>query len=111
MIRTIGFVEKEISSQEGEEKNLISQLRLWKKVAKYIFIPNEFNILCSKLYVFTSKDLSYLIRNKSYVLSTLAFTSLTFATGALSWWGPAFMEYALDYRADLGLPIEIAKTE
>ena len=31
------------------------------------------------------EDLLYLITNKSYILSTLAFTCLTFCTGALSW--------------------------
>ena len=30
-------------------------------------------------------DLSYLFRNKTFMLTTLGFTSLTFFTGAISW--------------------------
>jgi hypothetical protein len=45
-------------------------------------------------------DLWYLLKNKSYVLSTIAFTCLTFCTGALSWWGPLFLENALKVRAE-----------
>ena len=31
-------------------------------------------------------------RNKSFVYSTLAFTCVTFCTGALSWWGPKYIK-------------------
>jgi MFS family permease len=41
------------------------------------------------------EDLVSLWRNKTFVISTLAFTCVTFCTGALSWWGPAFIEKAL----------------
>ena len=34
-------------------------------------------------------------KNKSYVFSTLAFTCVTFVTGALSWWAPKLLEDAL----------------
>lgn len=34
-------------------------------------------------------------KNKSYVFSTLAFTCVTFVTGALSWWAPNLLEDAL----------------
>ena len=43
-------------------------------------------------------DLMYLLKNKSYMLSTIGFTCLTFCTGALSWFGPLFLENALDVR-------------
>ena len=43
-------------------------------------------------------DLAYLVKNKSYMLSTLAFTCLTFCTGALSWFGPNFIENGLKIR-------------
>ena len=33
--------------------------------------------------------------NKSFVLSTLGFTCVSFCTGALAWWGPKFIEDAL----------------
>ena len=36
------------------------------------------------------EDLSALASNKSYVLSTIAFTCVTFSAGALMWWGPNF---------------------
>lgn len=35
-------------------------------------------------------DLKALAGNKSFVLLTLAFTCVTFAAGALMWWGPEF---------------------
>ncbi|XP_045106251.1 protein spinster-like [Portunus trituberculatus] len=35
-------------------------------------------------------DLRYLFLNKSFVLSTLAFTCVTFVAGALAFWGPIF---------------------
>lgn len=37
-----------------------------------------------------SSDLRYLLFNKSFVLSTLAFTCVTFVAGALAFWGPIF---------------------
>ena len=39
-----------------------------------------------------SEDLMHLLRNKSFVLSTLGFTCVAFCTGALSWWGPKFLK-------------------
>ena len=45
-------------------------------------------------------DLLYLLKNKSYMLSTAAFTCLTFCTGALSWFGPEFVENALKVRKE-----------
>ena len=45
-------------------------------------------------------DLMYLLKNKSYMLSTAAFTCLTFCTGALSWFGPNFVENALKVRQE-----------
>jgi len=41
------------------------------------------------------EDLVSLGKNKSFVFSTLAFTCVTFCTGALSWWGPIFIEKAI----------------
>jgi len=42
-----------------------------------------------------SEDLANLAKNKSFVLSTLAFTCVTFCTGALSWWGPIYIQDGL----------------
>ncbi|KAK8723726.1 hypothetical protein OTU49_011510 [Cherax quadricarinatus] len=37
-------------------------------------------------------DLIYLFTNKSFILSTIAFTCVTFVAGALAWWGPIFTQ-------------------
>lgn len=37
-------------------------------------------------------DLKYLFLNKSFVLSTIAFTCVTFVAGALAFWGPLFTQ-------------------
>ena len=42
-----------------------------------------------------SEDLKHLSMNKSFVLSTLGFTCVAFCTGALSWWGPKFLETSI----------------
>ncbi|XP_059092093.1 protein spinster-like isoform X2 [Tigriopus californicus] len=42
-----------------------------------------------------AKDLQSLAKNKSFMLSTVAFTCVAFCTGALSWWGPKYIEYAV----------------
>merc|ERR1719403_142096 len=41
------------------------------------------------------EDIISLAKNKSFVFSTLAFTCVTFCTGALSWWGPDFIKSGL----------------
>jgi len=41
------------------------------------------------------EDIVSLAKNKSFVFSTLAFTCVTFCTGALSWWGPAYIQEGL----------------
>lgn len=43
-----------------------------------------------------TEDLANLAANKSFVLSTLGFTCVTFCTGALSWWGPIFIQRGLE---------------
>ncbi|XP_072949166.1 protein spinster isoform X1 [Epargyreus clarus] len=40
-------------------------------------------------------DLRALIKNPSFMLSTLAFTCVAFVTGALAWWGPRFIYLGL----------------
>lgn len=42
------------------------------------------------------EDMKYLVSVKSYVWSTLGFTGVCFATGALTWWAPSFMIYAIE---------------
>ncbi|KAH9376388.1 hypothetical protein HPB48_014677 [Haemaphysalis longicornis] len=41
------------------------------------------------------EDLRALVTNRSYIWSTLGFTCVTFAAGALSWWAPSYMVHAL----------------
>lgn len=48
-------------------------------------------------------DLLYLLKNKSYMFSTVAFTCLTYCTGALSWFGPTYVEKALLVRQEHSL--------
>ncbi|XP_054155454.1 protein spinster homolog 3-like [Oppia nitens] len=43
-------------------------------------------------------DIRYLLTVPSYLWSTVGFTCVCFAVGALSWWAPTFMAYA--YTAD-----------
>lgn len=40
------------------------------------------------------EDVKYLLKNKSYVLSTLGVTALAFLTGALAFWLPTFLSRA-----------------
>merc|ERR1712126_34472 len=48
-------------------------------------------------------DLAYLIKNKTYLLTTFGACALNFATGALAWWGPHIVEDALTWRIDDGI--------
>ncbi|ODN04368.1 Protein spinster [Orchesella cincta] len=41
------------------------------------------------------EDMKYLLKNKSFMLSTFGFTCVTFVTGALAWWGPKYIFYGL----------------
>lgn len=41
------------------------------------------------------QDITYLFKVPSFVLTTLGFTCVSFAIGALSWWAPYFMQLAL----------------
>jgi len=38
-----------------------------------------------------AEDLKSLVSNKSFILTTLGFTCVTFCTGALGWWGNLFL--------------------
>ena len=58
-------------------------------------------------------DIVSLCKNKSFVLSTLAFTCVTFCTGALSWWGPKYIKNngmkTMQLNEDNELPFSIDK--
>uniref|UniRef100_A0A182YLE7 Major facilitator superfamily (MFS) profile domain-containing protein n=1 Tax=Anopheles stephensi TaxID=30069 RepID=A0A182YLE7_ANOST len=40
-------------------------------------------------------DVAAIVRNPSFMLSTLGFTCVAFVTGALAWWGPKFIHLGL----------------
>ncbi len=48
-------------------------------------------VVKAKDYVVSScSDMKSLLKNKSFVLSTIAFTCVTYCAGAMMWWGPNF---------------------
>lgn len=49
------------------------------------------------------EDVMYLGKNKSFILSTLGFTCVTFVAGALAWWGPIFITYGLTIQEGAGV--------
>ncbi|XP_013145206.1 PREDICTED: protein spinster isoform X3 [Papilio polytes] len=51
-------------------------------------------------------DLRALVRNPSFMLSTLAFTCVAFVTGALAWWGPLFIFLGLDLQPGVNISKE-----
>ncbi|XP_050351244.1 protein spinster isoform X1 [Nymphalis io] len=51
-------------------------------------------------------DLKALMRNPSFMLSTLAFTCVAFVTGALAWWGPQFIFLGLSMQPGVDITIE-----
>ncbi|KAI8436762.1 hypothetical protein MSG28_010230 [Choristoneura fumiferana] len=51
-------------------------------------------------------DIRSLIKNPSFMLSTLAFTCVAFVTGALAWWGPQFIYLGLTLQPDINITIE-----
>lgn len=72
----------------------------------FVFMNEEMTIRLCKHFIFIccviflivcslQEDICSLAKNKSFVFSTLAFTCVTFCTGALSWWGPTYLEDAL----------------
>ncbi|KAJ0176664.1 hypothetical protein K1T71_007843 [Dendrolimus kikuchii] len=51
-------------------------------------------------------DLRSLLKNPSFMLSTLAFTCVAFVTGALAWWGPDFIHRGLSLHSNEPITIE-----
>jgi len=49
------------------------------------------------------EDMKYLFTNKSFMLSTMGFTCVTFVTGALAWWGPTYIYYGLRLQKEATL--------
>lgn len=48
------------------------------------------------------QDVRSLAHNRSYIWSTLGFTCVTFATGAMSWWAPTYMVNAINLYLPTG---------
>ncbi|CAG2106569.1 unnamed protein product [Medioppia subpectinata] len=42
------------------------------------------------------EDIRYLLTVRTYIWTTIGFTCVCFAVGALSWWAPTYMKYAYD---------------
>ncbi|CAG4982933.1 unnamed protein product [Parnassius apollo] len=53
-----------------------------------------------------AEDLRALVKNPSFMLSTLAFTCVAFVTGALAWWGPQFIYLGLTLQPDVHITKE-----
>ena len=53
-----------------------------------------------------TQDLKSLMANKSFILTTLGFTCVTFCTGALGWWGNLFLVDAVKSMADVESPMD-----
>ncbi|KPJ08422.1 Protein spinster [Papilio machaon] len=51
-------------------------------------------------------DLRALVKNPSFMLSTLAFTCVAFVTGALAWWGPLFIYLGLNLQPGVAISKE-----
>ncbi|CAG9540753.1 unnamed protein product [Cercopithifilaria johnstoni] len=47
------------------------------------------------------EDIKAICKIPTYISATLAYTSVIFATGTLSWWGPAAIEYSIAMRLNL----------
>jgi MFS family permease len=45
-------------------------------------------------------DIRYLLTIRSYIWSTIGFTCVCFAVGALSWWAPTYMKLAYEVQSD-----------
>ncbi|XP_056642586.1 protein spinster isoform X2 [Diorhabda carinulata] len=46
------------------------------------------------------EDLKDIVRNRSFMYSTAGFTCVAFVAGALSWWGPLFIEKGLKLQSN-----------
>ncbi|KAJ3619373.1 hypothetical protein MTP99_005061 [Tenebrio molitor] len=44
------------------------------------------------------EDVKYLLRNRSFMLSTMGFTAVAFSSGAISWWAPKLILMGLQSR-------------
>ena len=53
-----------------------------------------------------TQDLKSLMANKSFILTTLGFTCVTFCTGALGWWGNLFLVDAVKSMPDVESPMD-----
>ncbi|KAI6199381.1 Protein spinster-like protein 1 [Aphelenchoides besseyi] len=47
------------------------------------------------------QDLLYLAKNKTFIWSTIGYTSVVFVTGTLSWWSPTAVEHATAAKHNL----------
>ncbi|CAD5232105.1 unnamed protein product [Bursaphelenchus xylophilus] len=57
------------------------------------------------------KDITYLLKNKTYFFSTWGYTFIIFAVGTLSWWAPSTIEYAIADRNGLNSTEDLEPSE
>ena len=53
-----------------------------------------------------TEDLRSLMSNKSFILTTLGFTCVTFCTGALGWWGNLFLVDGVQSMGKVNWPMD-----
>uniref|UniRef100_A0AAF5PVR4 Major facilitator superfamily (MFS) profile domain-containing protein n=1 Tax=Wuchereria bancrofti TaxID=6293 RepID=A0AAF5PVR4_WUCBA len=57
------------------------------------------------------EDIKAICKIPTYVNATLAYTSVIFATGTLSWWGPAAVEHSIAMRENLNNTGELSSEQ
>ncbi|VIO97963.1 Uncharacterized protein BM_BM11550 [Brugia malayi] len=57
------------------------------------------------------EDIKAICKIPTYVNATLAYTSVIFATGTLSWWGPAAVEHSIAMKENLNSTSELSSEQ
>uniref|UniRef100_A0A1I8BAR1 MFS domain-containing protein n=1 Tax=Meloidogyne hapla TaxID=6305 RepID=A0A1I8BAR1_MELHA len=57
------------------------------------------------------QDLVYLLKNQTFVWSTIAYTAVVFSTGTLTWWAPAAIEEAIAWHHNITNATAVTDTE
>lgn len=54
------------------------------------------------------KDIKIIVRNRTYMLTTVGFTCTAFMTSSLTWWGPRYIKLAVKLNKNVKLSVENA---
>jgi hypothetical protein len=80
------IVGKIIQSHDADPGSLVEKIMIRDKHPGFATL-----VMKTKDFVVSScSDMKSLLKNKSFVLSTIAFTCVTYCAGAMMWWGPNF---------------------